>query len=108
VRLGDVVSGHVAQDGPFLSCCSLGDATLLVVRSAFCVLATETSSHLQAMDKRIPAHDADPGTMLHNGQLIHFTTGHPGQYIAQGLLRDRDVLSELIHLCAICAYLQSA
>lgn len=55
------------------------------------------------MDNRIPAHDADPGTMLHNEQLIHFTTGHPGQYIAQGLLRDRDLLSELIHLCVICA-----
>ena len=92
------------QDGLFLSCCSLGDATQLVVRIAFCVLGTETSSHLKVMDNRIPAHDADPGTMLHKRQLIHFTIGHQGQYITQGLLRDRDLLSELIHLCAIYAF----
>ncbi len=43
------------------------------------------------MDNRIPAHDADQGTMLHNGQLIHITPDHQGQYIAQRLLRGRDV-----------------
>src|SRR5258706_10740308 len=35
VRRRSVVSGHVAQDEPFLPCCSLGDATWLVVRIAF-------------------------------------------------------------------------
>jgi len=94
----------VAQDGPVLPCCSLSDATLLVVRIAFCVFDTETASHLQGMDNRIPAHDAEQGTMLHNGQLIHLTAGHQGQYIAQRLQRGRDLLSELIHLCAICAF----
>jgi hypothetical protein len=56
------------------------------------------------MDNRILAHDADPGTMLHDRQLIHLTTGHQGQYIAQRLQRGRDLLSELIHLCAIYAF----
>ncbi len=56
------------------------------------------------MDNRIPAHDADQGTMLHNRQLILLTTGHQGQYIAQRLQRGRDLLSELIHLSAICAF----
>ena len=85
MRRRSVVSGQVAQDGPFLPCCSLSDATLREVRIAFCVFDTETSSHLQVMDNRIPAHDADQSTMLHNGQLIHLTTGHQGQYIAQRL-----------------------
>ncbi len=47
-----------------------------VLRIAFRGLDAETPSHLQVMDNCIPTHDADKGTILHNGQLIHITTGH--------------------------------
>ena len=70
------VSGHVAQEEPFLSGGSLGSVTQQVVRIAFRGIYTETTSHLQILDNRIAAQDANRDTVLHHGQLIYIATGH--------------------------------
>ena len=43
---------------------------------AFCVLDTETPTHLQVMDDGVAAQYANKSTIFYYGQLVHIATSH--------------------------------
>ena len=120
MRLCEGLSGHAGQDEPYLSSLSclsvckhllqtgpsigrmlnphlqeayrsLGSVTQRVVSIAFRGIYAETPSHLQILNNRIAAHNANQRTILYYGQLIHIAPGHEGEHVTQTLLRGHHV-----------------